>query len=80
MCRDKKEYEWFKCARFDGRHEKPLLKDTIRMAGWNCYMTPEQAARGLELLQWLGDGCIAKPETYPDLSKYVFYTEANWHE
>jgi len=41
------------------------------------YMTPEQAARGLELLQWLSDRNIDTPDPYQDLSKYKFYTEAN---
>ena len=66
---------WLKCARFDGRHEKPLHQDTLTMAGWNMYMTPEQAARGLEQLQWIGDGGILTPDPYQDLSKYKFFTE-----
>ena len=49
----KEEYEWLKLARFDGRHECPLEKDTIEMPGWNMYMTPEQAARGLLLFNLL---------------------------
>jgi len=70
-------YEWFKIARFDGRHERTLDGDNLVMVGWNMYMTPEQAARGLELLQWLPDKNIASPDSYQDLSKYEFYTKAN---
>ena len=73
----KKAAEWFKIARFDGRHEQSLHDDILAMTGWNMYMTPEQAARGLELLQWLPDKNIAPPDPYQDLSKYKFYTEAN---
>lgn len=70
--------EWFKSARFDGRHEGvPLDTDALVMPGWNMYMTPEQAARGLMLLHWLPDHNIAPPDPYQDLSKYKFYTEAN---
>ena len=69
--------EWFKIARFDGRHEQSLHDDKLAMVGWNMYMTPEQAARGLELLQWLPDKNIAAPDPYQNLSKYRFYTEAN---
>jgi dTDP-4-amino-4,6-dideoxygalactose transaminase len=74
---DEKAVEWFKRARFDGRHEQSLPDDKLAMVGWNMYMTPEQAARGLELLQWLPDKNIAPPDPYQDLSKYKFYTEAN---
>jgi dTDP-4-amino-4,6-dideoxygalactose transaminase len=75
---DNKEVaEWLKMARFDGRHEKPLHKDSLAMAGWNFYMTPEQASRGLMLMQWLPDFNLLKPDPYMDLSQYNFFTEAN---
>ena len=74
----RKAYEWFKIARFDGRHEQPLPEDELIMPGWNMYMSPEQAARGLERLQWLSDINIDRyKDEYQDLSKYKFYTEAN---
>ena len=48
---DEDAVEWFKKARHDGREEGVPLKDCkYDMLGWNCYMTPEQAARGLQLL------------------------------
>lgn len=64
--------KWFKQARYCGRHEKPLMKDTFEMLGWNMYMTPEQAARGLFLFKSnnFREGHI--PE-YPDLSKFKIY-------
>lgn len=74
---NKAAYDWFKIARFDGRHEQSLSKDKLVMAGWNMYMTPMQAARGLELFQWLPDKNISLPDSYQDLSKYEFYTKAN---
>jgi len=74
---DEKAVEWLKRARFDGRHEQSLHDDKLAMVGWNMYMTPEQAARGLELLQWLLGKNITAPDPYQDLSKYKFYTEAN---
>lgn len=72
-----KAVEWFKIMRFDGRHEQSLRDDKLAMVGWNMYMTPEQAARGLEFMQWLPDENIAPPDEYQDLSKYRFYAEAN---
>ena len=69
--------EWFKRARFDGRNECPLPNDTLAFPGWNLYLSPEQAARGLELMQWIKNKNIDEPDEYQDLSQYKFYTEAN---
>ena len=74
---NEKARDWLKIARFDGRHEQALSTDILVMPGWNMYLTPEQAARGLELLQWLPDRTVDPPDPYQDLSRYKFYTEAN---
>jgi len=73
---DEEAVKWLKLARFDGRHECSLHTDTYAMVGWNCYMTPEQAARGLLLLMMAGDGYddLIEDPPYQDLSKYDFYT------
>jgi len=42
--------KWLKKFRYEGRDH---VKDDIDMCGMNAYMTPEQAARGLTLLQVL---------------------------
>ena len=44
-------YEWFKKARYEGRSEKFYKEDSIETLGWNMYMTPQEAAHGLCLLQ-----------------------------
>lgn len=72
-------YKWLKKARFDGRDEVPLQDDSLDMIGWNMYMTPEQAARGLQLFstihfQNLEDLPVDK-QGYPDLSQYPIYTK-----
>jgi dTDP-4-amino-4,6-dideoxygalactose transaminase len=51
LTNEKKAVEWFKRARYEGRSEKFYRDDEIDMLGWNMYMTPEQASRGLALLQ-----------------------------
>ena len=51
LCDNKKAYEWFKKARYEGRSEKYYKDDDIEFLGWNMYMTPQQAAEGLCLLQ-----------------------------
>jgi dTDP-4-amino-4,6-dideoxygalactose transaminase len=49
LTNDKKAMEWLRMARFDGRQEIPLKEDNASFCGWNMYMTPEQASRGLTL-------------------------------
>lgn len=76
---DKDAYEWLKKARFDGRQPVPLSEDNFSMLGWNAYMQPPDAARGLQLLQTLGDKVLddikVEDQKYPDLSKFSIYTQ-----
>jgi dTDP-4-amino-4,6-dideoxygalactose transaminase len=69
--------EWFRVARFSGRHEVHYSKDTFEMVGWKMHMTPEQAARGLVLMDFIPKDNPDQEEDYPDLSKYSMFTEAN---
>ncbi len=48
---NKDSVDWFKKARYEGRSEKFYKDDDIDMIGWNMYMTPQQAAHGLALMQ-----------------------------
>lgn len=64
--------KWFRLARYEGRNEKPLLEDDFVMLGWNMYMTPEQAARGMVLSTYLKETNITYP-VYPDLSKFPIF-------
>lgn len=48
---DEEAVKWFKKARYEGRGEKLYHEDDIDMLGWNMYMTPQQAAHGLSLMQ-----------------------------
>jgi len=72
---DQKAYEWLKVARFDGRHECNLRDDNITCLGWNFYMTPEQAARGLWLMMMMPEhnADLEEVPDYPDLSKVSAY-------
>lgn len=49
---NKKAANWFRVMRNDGRREIPKEKDHVELWGWNFYLTPEQAARGLSLYYW----------------------------
>ncbi len=71
---DKKAVEWLKMARFDGRKEISLSEDNASIIGWNMYMTPEQAARGLTLFENIKNKDLpdlkVEDQNYPDLSKW----------
>jgi dTDP-4-amino-4,6-dideoxygalactose transaminase len=68
---DPDAFRWYKRMRFDGRTEGiPTAKDTYDTPGYHYYMLPEQAARGLHLLESYPDYMPDQPmDLYPDLSK-----------
>jgi len=74
-------YLWFKRARYSGRRECSYHDDNFDMLGWNFYMMPELAARGLLLMnQFYGAGGKKKVNEdlelpYPDLSKFEIYKQ-----
>tara|TARA_B100000424_G_C22923450_1_gene491278 strand:+ start:187 stop:834 length:648 start_codon:yes stop_codon:yes gene_type:complete len=79
---DHEAYLWFKRARFSGRRECSYEDDNFDMLGWNFYMMPELAARGLLLMNQFYniDGTPKKNKdithTYPDLSKFEIYNKS----
>lgn len=78
---DYSAYMWFKRARFSGRRECSYHDDYFDMIGWNFYMMPELAARGLLLINQFYnlDGTPKHNEdlelSYPDLSKFDIYKQ-----
>jgi|TARA_R110002049_G_scaffold8512_1_gene46156 dTDP-4-amino-4,6-dideoxygalactose transaminase len=74
-------YHWFKRARYSGRRECSYHDDNLDMLGWNFYMMPELAARGLLLMNqfYNTDGTKKHNEDltlpYPDLSKFDIYKQ-----
>jgi dTDP-4-amino-4,6-dideoxygalactose transaminase len=76
---DYKAYLWLKRARFSGRRECSYHDDNFDMLGWNFYLMPEIAARGLLLIQQFYDiqGNAKHNEDlelpYPDLSQFKIY-------
>ena len=76
-------YLWFRRARYSGRRECSYHDDHFDMLGWNFYMMPELAARGLLLMGQFYD-LEGKPKQnadlelpYPDLSRFEIYTKAS---
>ena len=80
---DHSAYLWFKRARYSGRRECSYHDDYFDMLGWNFYMLPELAARGLLLMTqfYNPDGSKIDNEdkeiSYPDLSKLKIYSKTN---
>ena len=78
---DYNAYLWFKRARYSGRRECSYHDDHFDMLGWNFYMMPELAARGLLLMNQFYnlDGTKKHNDDlelpYPDLSKFKIYTQ-----
>jgi dTDP-4-amino-4,6-dideoxygalactose transaminase len=67
--------EWFKRARYEGRREVKYHEDNICEEGWNMYMTPEQATRGLMLMQNYPEYMPDIPEDppYRDLREFALF-------
>jgi dTDP-4-amino-4,6-dideoxygalactose transaminase len=80
---DYQSYLWFKRARYSGRRESSYHDDYFDMLGWNFYMMPELASRGLLLMNqfYNMDGTKKHNQDlelpYPDLSKFEIYTKDN---
>lgn len=78
---DSAAYRWFKRARYSGRREVSYHEDNFDMIGWNFYMMPELAARGLLLMNQFYniDGTKKHNQDlelkYPDLSKFEVYKQ-----
>jgi len=72
-------YHWFKRVRYSGRRECSYHDDYLDMIGWNFYMMPELAARGLLLMNQFYNLDGSKKHNvdlelpYPDLSQFKVY-------
>ena len=69
---DRNAYKWLKLARYNGREGKDYMKETLKMIGWNMYMTPEDASRGIRIFKTLPSNNRDIANNYQDLSLYKF--------
>lgn len=72
--------KWLRLARFDGREPVPLQQQKdFTVLGYNMYMEPVNAARGIQLMQALGDRELldlsVADQKYSDLSQFPIYTQ-----
>lgn len=81
LTNDKKAYDWFKIVRYEGRHTNLLYKDDyFEEIGWNMYMTPEQAAKGIFLFdKHVKDDNedLESSGIHKDLSLYSIFTQCS---
>jgi dTDP-4-amino-4,6-dideoxygalactose transaminase len=72
---DPRAVEWFKKARYEGRSESMYHDDDIDMLGWNMYMTPQQAADGLALMQNMPEHNqdLGENNGYRDLTEFTIF-------
>lgn len=81
LCEDIDAYEWLKLARFDGREPIPLQEQKeFKVIGWNMYLSPSDAARGIQLFEIYkerGDysDLPVADQKYCDLSKHKIYQQ-----
>ncbi len=78
LCDNENAANWFKSKRYEGRTAGvPYHRDQIDDEGWNMYMTPEQAARGLTLMQNYPQHMEDLPEEppYRDLTEFDLFKD-----
>jgi len=78
LTNDKAAVDWLRRARYDGRDlSVSQWDDEPDIMGWHCYMTPEDAARGILLMDQTP---LQTPDTgtwqnYADLSKKRLFSQ-----
>ena len=74
---DEEAVKWFKKARYEGRSEVNYKEDSIDMLGWNMYMTPQQAAHGLALMQNYPEHVedLGENNGYRDLTEFPVFKD-----
>lgn len=69
---DEEDAEWLRKASYCGRAAPNYRIEDVEMMGWNLYMTPEKAARGLHLMEYVKDEDDQVVE-YVDLRKARYF-------
>ena len=67
--------DWFRKSRYEGRSEIDYHHDDIKMLGWNMYMTPQQAALGLTLMDNINliNNDLDEENGYRDLTSFSIF-------
>lgn len=67
--------KWLRKARYSGRGEPTYRVEDIDMLGWQMYMTPEKAARGLHLMDYIAPDLPDQVMAYPDLREVKVFRD-----
>jgi dTDP-4-amino-4,6-dideoxygalactose transaminase len=65
--------DWLRAARYSGRCAPHYRIEDVDMLGFQLYMTPEKAARGLHLMDYIRDDLPDQVMEYPDLRTAPFF-------
>ncbi len=82
----KNAYDWFYKAVYEGRDRRQYHDsiNNLEILGWNMYMTPEQAAFGIDLFENYQNRKdfvdVASSKKYKDLSEFLIFKENNLTE
>lgn len=69
--------QWLRAARYSGRRAaQGYAIEAITSIGWQMYMTPEKAARGLHLMEYVNEYEPDQKVPYPDLRKAPVFNVA----
>lgn len=74
LTNDFEAVQWLRKARYWGRPESGKIED-IDMVGWQMYMTPEKAGRGLHLLEYIRPDSPDQVMVYPDLRSVKVFND-----
>ena len=72
---DAEAAEWLRKAAYSGRGAPAYRIEDIDMLGWQMYLTPEKAARGLHLMEYIADDLPDQSVSYIDLRKVKAFHE-----
>lgn len=67
---------WLKRAAYSGRSAPTYAIEDIDMLGWQFYMNPEKAARGLHLMEYIADDLADQHMIYPDLRRVPVFAKS----
>ena len=70
---DAKAAAWLRAARYSGRQAPHYRVEDVAILGWQLYMTPEKAARGLHLMDYVRDDNPDQKVVYPDLRQVPYF-------
>jgi len=75
LTNNNKAVKWFRRARYEGRSDIDYHYDDIRELGWNMYMAPVLAKKGLSLLKTLPqtNKDLIEPGGYKDLTEFTLF-------